>query len=253
MMYQEHPFLERFGAAAHDGFSGVEYLFPYAFEARDIASRLHEYGLTQALFNAPPGDWDKGERGIAALPGRDDEFKRGIATALDYAEVLGNTHIHVMAGVVGPHDDRARMRATYIENLAYAAREAAARGRTILIEPINTRNMPGYFLNRQDDAHQIRTEIGAPNLKVQFDLYHAQIVEGDLAVKLRSTIANVGHIQIAGVPDRHEPDEGEVNYPYLLKLIDELGYAGWVGCEYVPRGRTSDGLSWFKRWNAEHA
>jgi hydroxypyruvate isomerase len=141
----------------------------------------------------------------------------------------------------------------YIENLAYAAAQAASRGRTVLIEPINTRNMPGYFLNRQDDAHRIREEVGAANLLVQFDLYHAQIVEGDLAMKLRATIANVGHIQIAGVPDRHEPDEGEVNYPYLLKLIDELGYTGWVGSEYVPRGRTSDGLAWLKRWTTTHA
>jgi 2-dehydrotetronate isomerase len=253
MMYQEHPFLDRFAAAASDGFSGVEYLFPYSFDARDIASRLKEHGLTQALFNAPPGDWDKGERGIAALPGREAEFRRSIDTALDYADVLGNQNIHVMAGNVGPGDDRARMRAVYVENLAHAAGAAAARGRTILIEPINTRNMPGYFLNRQDEAHRIREETGASNLRVQFDLYHAQIVEGDLAMKLRSTIAHVGHIQIAGVPDRHEPDEGEVNYPYLLNLIDELGYTGWVGCEYIPRGRTSDGLSWFKRWNAEHA
>lgn len=252
MMYQEHPFLERFGAAAADGFTGVEYLFPYSFDARDIATRLKEHGLSQVLFNAPPGDWDKGERGIAALPGREEEFKRSIATALDYADVLGNQNIHVMAGLVGPNDDRARHRAVYIENLAYASAQAAARGHTVLIEPINTRNMPGYFLNRQDDAHRIREAVGAPNLEVQFDLYHAQIVEGDLAIKLRATIAHVGHIQIAGVPERHEPDEGEVNYPYLLKLIDELGYTGWIGCEYVPRGRTSDGLAWLKRWTAAH-
>lgn len=251
MMYQEHAFLDRFGAAAKDGFTGVEYLFPYAFDARDIAQRLRDHGLTQVLFNAPPGDWDKGERGIAALPGRETEFKRAIESALSYASQLGNTNIHVMAGLVDPAIERAEQRATYVANLAYAAREAAAQGKTILIEPINTRNMPGYFLNRQDDAHRICEEVGAANLRVQFDLYHAQIVEGDLAMKIRSPqFDNVGHIQIAGVPDRHEPDVGELDYPYLLALIDKRGYAGWIGCEYIPAAGTSEGLSWLKRWSA---
>ncbi|PLZ02527.1 hydroxypyruvate isomerase [Burkholderia sp. WAC0059] len=248
MMYREHDFLERFGAAAADGFKGVEYLFPYDYAAADLAARLHEHGLTQALFNAPPGDWAKGERGIASLPGREDEFRRGIETALAYAQALGNDRIHVMAGLLGANDDRARHRDVYVGNLAYAAKEAAAHGLTVVIEPINTRDMPGYFLNRQDDAHQVCRDAGAPNLKVQFDLYHCQIVEGDLAAKLRQTMPNVGHIQIAGVPDRHEPDEGEVNYRYLLGLIDELGYAGWVGCEYIPKGKTSEGLGWLREW-----
>jgi hydroxypyruvate isomerase len=249
MMYQEHAFLDRFGAAARDGFKGVEFLLPYEFDAGELAARLRQHGLTQALFNAPPGDWAKGERGIAILPGREDEFRRGIETAIRYALALGNKKIHVMAGVVGPDGDRARHRALYLANLAYAAREAAAHELTIVIEPINTRNMPGYFLNRQDDAHQIRSEVGAANLKVQFDLYHAQIVEGDLAVKLRQFMPDVGHIQVAGVPDRHEPDEGEVNFSYLMKLIDTLGYDGWVGGEYIPRGKTSDGLAWLKAWS----
>ncbi len=249
MMYQEHAFLDRFGAAAKDGFAGVEYLFPYAFDVQDLAQRLKDHGLTQVLFNAPPGDWDKGERGIAALPGRETEFKRSIESALHYASVLGNTNIHVMAGLVDPGIERETHRATYLANLAYAAREAAAQGRTILIEPINTRNMPGYFLNRQDDAHRICEEVGASNIKVQFDLYHAQIVEGDLATKIRTLLPNVGHIQIAGVPDRHEPDECELDFPYLLKLIDAHGYTGWIGCEYIPRAGTSEGLSWLKRWN----
>jgi hydroxypyruvate isomerase len=249
MMYQEHAFLDRFGAAAHDGFKGVEYLFPYEFEAGELAARLHEHGLTQALFNAPPGDWAKGERGIAILPGREDEFRRSIEMAIRYALALDNKKIHVMAGVVGPDVDRAKHRAVYLANLAYAANEAATHDLTIVIEPINTRNMPGYFLNRQDDAHQIRSEIGASNLKVQFDLYHAQIVEGDLAVKLRQYMPDVGHIQVAGVPERHEPDEGEVNFSYLMKLIDTLGYDGWVGGEYIPRGKTSDGLAWLKAWS----
>jgi hydroxypyruvate isomerase len=248
MMYQEHAFLDRFGAAARDGFKGVEYLFPYEFEAEVLAARLREHGLQQVLFNGPPGDWAKGERGLAALPGREDEFKRSVATAIAYAQVLGNDRIHLMAGNIGAGDDRAAFRAVYIRNLAFAAKEAVAHGLTIVIEPINTRNMPGYFLNRQDEAHAICREVGAANLKVQFDLYHCQIVEGDLAMKLKQTMPNVGHIQIASVPDRHEPDEGEVNYPYLLKLIDTLGYEGWIGCEYVPRGNTSEGLGWLKEW-----
>jgi hydroxypyruvate isomerase len=248
MMYQEHAFLDRFGAAARDGFKGVEYLFPYEFDAEVLAERLREHGLKQVLFNGPPGDWAKGERGLAALPGREHEFRSSVATAIAYARVLGNDRIHLMAGNLGPTDDRAAFRAVYVRNLAFAASEAAAHDLMIVIEPINTRNMPGYCLNRQDEAHAICREVGAANLKVQFDLYHCQIVEGDLAMKLKQTMPNVGHIQIASVPDRHEPDEGEVNYPYLLKLIDTLGYEGWIGCEYVPRGNTSEGLGWLREW-----
>lgn len=248
MMYREHDFLDRFAAAAADGFKGIEYLFPYEHPADVIAARLAEHGLTQVLFNAPPGDWANGERGTASLPGREDEFRRGIATALNYAQTLGNDRIHVMAGLIGASDDRARHRDVYLENLAYAASQAAAHGKTIVIEPINTRDMPGYFLNRQHDAQQICREVGAANLKVQFDLYHCQIVEGDLAVKLKALMGDIGHIQVASVPDRHEPDDGEVNYPYLLDLIDALGYDGWIGCEYIPKGDTSAGLGWIRRW-----
>ena len=248
MMYQEHAFLERFGAAAKDGFKAVEYLFPFEHPAATIRARLDEHGLTQALFNGPPGDWAAGERGLASLPGREDEFKRGVATSLEYARVLGNDRVHLMAGLIRPGEDRALHRATYVSNLAYAAREAAASGLTVVIEPINTRDIPGFFLNRQDEAHAICAEIGAPNLKVQMDFYHCQIVEGDLAMKLRKYIAGVGHVQIAGVPERNEPDVGEVNYPYLFRLLDELGYAGWVGCEYRPKAGTSAGLGWLKAW-----
>jgi hydroxypyruvate isomerase len=248
MMYQEQPFLERFGAAAKDGFKGVEFLFPYEHPAATIRARLDEHGLSQALFNGPPGEWAAGERGLASLPGREDEFRRGVATALEYARVLGNRRVHLMAGLIGPDQDRARHRATYVRNLEYAAREAAAAGVTVVIEPINTRDIPGFFLNRQDEAHTICAEVGAPNLQVQMDFYHCQIVEGDLAMKLRKYIAGVGHVQIAGVPERNEPDTGEINYPYLFRLLDELGYAGWVGCEYRPKGGTSAGLAWLKPW-----
>ena len=250
MMYNEHPFLERFAAAAADDFEGVEILFPYAEPAAEIRARLDEYQLQQALFNLPPGDWENGERGLASLPGREDDFRRALDTALAYAEVLGNKRLHVMAGRIADEVDRARNRSAYVKNLALAAREAGTLGITIVIEPINTRDVPGYFLNRQDEAHAVCAEVGAANLKVQMDFYHCQIVEGDLAAKFRQHAANVGHIQIAGVPERHEPDSGEVNYPYLFALMDEIGYEGWVGCEYRPRAGTSEGLGWLRRWRA---
>ena len=248
MMYQEHPFLDRFAAAAKDGFKAVEFLFPYDFPAADVKARLGDAGLVLALFNAPPGNWGAGERGLSSLPGREEEFRRGVATALDYARALGNQRLHVMAGLIQPGEDRAGHRAVYLANLAYAAKQAASLGITVVIEPINTRDIPGFFLNRQDEAHAICAEVGAPNLKVQFDLYHCQIVEGDLAMKLRKYMAGTGHIQIAGVPERHEPDIGEINYPYLFGVMDELGYDGWVGCEYRPRGETSAGLGWARPW-----
>ena len=244
MMYQEHAFLDRFAAAAKDGFEAVEFLFPYAVPAQEIKAALTAHGLTLALCNAPPGDWDAGERGLAALPGRESEFRQGIDKALAYASVLGNKRLHVMAGLAASHDNRAH--STYVANLADAARAAARVGITIVIEPINARDMPGFFLNRQADAHAVCREVGAPNLMVQMDLYHCQIVEGDLAVKLKTYMKGVGHIQVAGVPERHEPDQGELNYSYLFQLIDELGYAGWIGCEYRPRGATSAGLGWVR-------
>ncbi|MDT4818910.1 2-oxo-tetronate isomerase [compost metagenome] len=252
MMYTEHPFLDRFKAAAGDGFSGVEFLFPYEFAAADLKSRLEENGLTQALFNAPPGDWAAGERGIASLPGRESEFQRGFEQALEYAAALGNRSLHVMAGLIGSGQDRAAHRDVYLKNLAWAARAAAPAGIAVVIEPINTRDIPGFFLNRQDDAQAICAEVGADNLKVQFDIYHCQIVEGDIAVKLLRDMAGIGHIQIAGVPDRHEPDLGELNYPYLFERIDALGYTGWIGCEYRPKAGTSEGLGWAQPYLANH-
>ncbi len=253
MLYPELDFLDRFEAAAKDGFKAVEYLFPYAFDARDIADRLKAHGLQQVLFNAPPGDWEGGERGLACLPGREAEFRKGMAQALDYAAVLGCPRIHVMAGLLPAGADRETLQPTYAGNLRWAAQQAAQQGIDVLIEPINTRDIPGFFLNRQDHAHQVIAEVGATNLKVQMDLYHCQIVEGDLAMKLRRYLptGNVGHIQIAGVPERHEPDLGELNYPYLFSVLDELGYTGWVGCEYRPRagmqaGGTTAGLGWLR-------
>jgi 2-dehydrotetronate isomerase len=248
MMYQEHAFLDRFQAAARDGFAAVEFLFPYEFDANEIAGRLKDNALHQVLFNAPLGDFNRGDRGLASIPGREDEFKRSIALALQYADTLDCPMIHVMAGLIGSEADRSAYQSTYVKNLAYAAQQAAAHGITVVIEPINPRNMPGYFLNRQHEAHQVCREVGVANLKVQMDLYHCQIVEGDLAVRLREGISGVAHIQIAGVPDRHEPDQGELNYPYLFELVDSLGYAGWIGCEYRPKAGTSEGLGWLRRW-----
>jgi len=252
MLYPEHDFLDRFAAAAADGFTAVEYLFPYAYEEDELARRLDDHGLEQVLFNGPPGDWDGGERGIACLPGREEEFRRGIATALEYADALHCPRVHVMAGLAPAGVDRDALRATYVGNLAWAAEQAGTHGIDILMEPINTRGIPGFFLNRQDDAHAVVAEVGASNLKVQMDLYHCQIVEGDVAMKLRRYLptGRVGHIQIAGVPERHEPDAGELNHDYLFAVIDESGFDGWIGCEYRPKAGTSAGLGWLRRWNA---
>jgi hydroxypyruvate isomerase len=246
MLYTEHAFLDRFGAAAADGFRAVEYLFPYEHPAAELAARLRDHGLQQVLFNAPPGDWAAGERGLACLPGREAEFRDGVLRAIEYARALDCPRIHLMAGLAPDAADRAALRATYLANLAWAA--AQARDIAFLIEPINTRDIPRFFLNRQDQAHEVVLEIGAPNLKVQMDLYHCQIVEGDLAKKIELYLptGRVGHFQIAGVPERQEPDVGEINHPYLFALIDRLGWDGFIGCEYRPRAGTSAGLGWMK-------
>jgi hydroxypyruvate isomerase len=248
MMYTEHAFLDRFAAAARDGFTAVEYLFPYEHPAEELAAWLRASGLQQVLFNAPPGDWAAGERGTSSLPGREAEFRAGFAKALDYAATLACPRIHVMAGL----RQHGAERATYLANLAWAAQQAAPAGIDVLIEPINTRDIPGFFLNRQDEAHAVVQEVGATNLKVQMDLYHCQIVEGDLTMKLRQYIptGRVAHLQIAGVPQRHEPDLGELNHDALFAELDALGYTGWIGCEYRPAGATSAGLGWLRRATA---
>ena len=249
-LFNEVPFLERFAEAAHAGFRAVECTFPYDMSAREIADQLKQNRLEMALFNAPPGDWAAGERGTASLPGREHDFAASFVTALRYAQQMGCTRVHAMAGV-GPADadgeQRARARSTFIRNLRFACSEAQSYGVTVLIEPLNPRDMPNYLLSRQDDAHAIRTEVGAPNLKVQMDLYHAQIVEGDLSERIRRWLPHIGHIQIAGVPGRHEPDIGEINYAWIFKLLDEVKYDGWVGCEYRPQESTAAGLTWLYR------
>ncbi|MCV2365229.1 hydroxypyruvate isomerase family protein [Paucibacter sp. DJ1R-11] len=255
MLYTELDFLDRFAAAARDGFQAVEFLFPYAFAPEELAARLHENQLQQVLFNAPPGEWDAGERGLACLPGREAEFRAGIHQALAFAKALACSRIHVMAGVVPSNQRLEDCHFTYLENLRYAAAAAAGQGVQIMIEPINERDMPGYFLNRQAQAHALLDEIGSPHVMVQMDLYHLQVSEGDLASKIRHYLpgGRIGHIQVAGVPERHEPDVGELNYRYLFQLLDQLGYAGWIGCEYRPaRGQrphaTAEGLGWLQAW-----
>ena len=249
LLYTEQPFLDRIAAAARDGFEAVECQFPYEVAAGDFAARLADAGRPLVLMNAPPGDWAAGERGMAALPGREAEFRRTVDTALAYAQAVRCPRLHVMAGRLPAGTERAALQPTFVDNLAWAARQAAGTGIDLLIEPINQRDMPGYFLNRQDHAHEIVQLVGAPNLKVQMDLYHCQVVEGDVATKLRHYLPSgrVGHLQVAGVPERHEPDAGELNCAYLFDVIDALGYDGWIGCEYRPRGDTRAGLGWRPR------
>jgi hydroxypyruvate isomerase len=263
LMYTELPFPDRFAAAAGDGFKGVEYLFPYAWTAQELAARLADHGLQQVLFNAPPAGatlaemasaWDRGARGTACLPGFEAEFRAGVEQALHYAQALQCPRVHLMAGCPSHDVPVEQAYDTYLDNLAWAASLAGTVAVDVLIEPINTRDMPDYFLTHQAQAHAVVQAVGAANLKVQMDLYHCQIMEGDVATKLRQYLPGgaVGHIQIAGVPERHEPDTGELNYPYLFAVIDAAGYAGWIGCEYRPRagqtpGATRAGLGWLPK------
>jgi 2-dehydrotetronate isomerase len=248
MMFTEVPFPARFEAAARAGFRYVEFLFPYEHPPQDIARWLGDNGLQNVLFNMPPGDWQGGERGMASIPGREGEFDAGVARALEYAEALGTPQLHAMAGLLPPGADRSRHREVYVRNLKRAARTLAGHERTLLLEAINPRDIPNFFVNHQADAHALRREIDEPNVKVQMDFYHAQIVDGDLTTIFKSYFDGIGHIQIAGVPGRHEPDVGEINYPFLFELIDSLGYEGWIGCEYRPRGTTLAGLGWAQRY-----
>ncbi|MCV2368309.1 2-oxo-tetronate isomerase [Roseateles oligotrophus] len=250
MLYTEHAFLDRFKAAAADGFKAVEFLFPYEYPPAALADCLLRHGLSQALFNAPPGDWAAGERGLACLPGRQAEFRAGLDRALDYAAALNCSRIHVMAGIQPEDASPNALQTNYLDNLAWAAERARAQAVDICIEPINRRDMPGYFLCGQAQALKVIETIAAPNLRLQFDAYHCQISEGDVTNKLRQAITRgvLGHVQLAGVPDRHEPDQGELRVDGLLGLLDELGYSGFVGCEYRPRAGTREGLGWLKPW-----
>jgi len=243
-IFQEVGFLDRFAAAADCGFKAVEYLSPYEHAPEVIAERLNRHGLEQALFNMAAGDWEAGERGIAAMPGRQSDFREAVEKALIYAQATNCRLLHAMAGLWPAERDRAEAEAVYIENLRYAAERLAGHGITVVIEPINTRDIPGYFLNTTSQAMAVIDRVGHPSLKLQLDLYHVQIMEGDLAQHIRALGGHYPHVQIAGNPGRHEPDVGEINYPFLFDLFDEIGYAGWIGCEYRPKGETRAGLGW---------
>jgi hydroxypyruvate isomerase len=245
MMFTEVPFLDRFARARAAGFEAVEFLFPYEHQAAEIAGRLKAEGLSQVLFNAPPGDWAAGERGVAALPGRAEEFRNGIRRALDYAGVLGCPRLHVMAGLTPAGVPRDTLLATYAVNLAFAAEECAKVGVKPVIEPINHRDIPGFFLNTTDQAAAIIEAIGPERIGMQFDLYHCQITEGDLVKRVEKHLPLIAHMQVADTPGRHEPGTGEVNWPFVFDRIDALGFRGWIGCEYRPKGVTEEGLGWF--------
>ena len=245
MMFNEVPFLERFKAAADAGFKGVEFLFPYEYTPEQVAERAKDAGVQVVLFNMPPGNWAAGERGIAGLAGREQEFRDGVAKAVTYAKALGVPRVHAMAGLAPAGVDKTTCHATLIANLKYAAAELAKHDLTVLLEAINTRDIPGYLVNTQKESYEICQAVGAPNMKMQMDLYHMQIMEGDLAMCLKRYAGMCGHIQIAGCPERNEPDTGEVRYEYLFKTLDSMGYQGWLGCEYRPAGKTVDGLKWF--------
>ncbi len=244
MMFTEVPFLDRFQAAAAAGFTGVEFLFPYEHTPEEVESRAKAAGTEIVLFNMPAGNWGAGERGITGLPGREEEFREGVEKALVYAEQLGVPRLHAMAGVAPAGADVAACRATLIANLKYAATKLAEKNIMLLLEAINTRDIPGFIVSTQKDSHAICEAVGAPNLKMQMDLYHMQVMEGDLATTLKRYAQQCGHIQIAGCPERNEPDTGEVRYEYLFRVLDTMGYDGWLGCEYRPAGKTTEGLRW---------
>ena len=244
MMFNEVPFLDRFEAAAKAGFTGVEFLFPYEHPAAEIRTRLDAHGLTMVLFNAPPGDWAGGERGVASLPGRQGEFREGIGRALEYSGVLGNEMLHVMAGIPPAGLRPGVAGAVYAANLAWAAEQASRQGVTIVLEPINHRDMPGFFLNTTAQGAAMVEALGRERVGLQFDVYHCQVTEGDITKRMEALMPVISHMQIADVPARHEPGTGEIGWPYVFEAMDRLGYEGWVGCEYRPAGDTVQGLSW---------
>ncbi len=247
MLFTEVPFLERFERAAAAGFDAVEFLFPYAHPAAEIKDRLDANGLTLALFNTPAGDWEAGERGLACLPARVDDFRSGVARAIDYAGALGVGQLHCMAGKAPAGVAAETMQHAYVENLRFAAREMKRAGLNAVIEPINIYDIPGYYLNHSAQALAIIDAVGADNLYLQYDIYHMQRMEGELAATLEKQLARIAHVQLADNPGRHEPGSGEINYPFLFEHLDRIGYKGFVGCEYKPAGSTEAGLGWFRR------
>jgi len=250
MLFTEHAFLDRFGAAAAAGFEAVEFLFPYAFEAKDIAARLQQHGLQLVLHNLPAGNWDAGERGIACHPDRTAEFEKGVLDAIRYAKALNVKQLNCLVGIAPQGVAREAAHAVLVKNLRYAANALKAEGIRLLIEPINTFDIPGFFLNGTKQALAIIKETGSDNLFVQYDIYHMQRMEGELANTIKNNLAMVKHVQLADNPGRFEPGTGEINYRYLFALLDNIGYDGWIGCEYKPRAGTVEGLGWREEHNA---
>jgi hydroxypyruvate isomerase len=244
MMFGEMDFLERFEAASKAGFNAVEYLFPYAYAAGDLKQRLRDHGLVQVLHNLPAGNWAAGERGIACLPGRADEFKAGVDQAIEYATALECDRVNCLAGILPPTTSPAAAREVFTENLGYAAPRLKAAGITLLIEPINTRDIPGFFLSGTPQAVEIIEAVGSDNLLLQYDIYHMQVMEGHLASTIERNLPRIGHMQLADEPGRHEPGTGEIDYGSLFAVIDRIGYTGWIGCEYIPKAGTVEGLGW---------
>lgn len=248
MLFNELGFLDRFRQAARAGFRGVECLLPYGFPAEEIADRLRRDGLEQVLHNLPAGDWERGERGIACHPDRVGEFQDGVGLAIRYARILGCPRLNCLAGIAPPNVSPERLRETFTANLRFAAAELGKAGIQLLIEPINTRDIPGFYLCHTAQALAILDEVAAPNLALQYDVYHMQVMEGDLARTIEANLARIGHVQIADNPGRHEPGTGEIHFPFLLAHLDRIGYRGWVGCEYKPASTTEAGLGWMSRW-----
>lgn len=247
-LFTERPFEARFAAAAAQGFDAVECLFPYSMEATQCAALLRDCGVTLELINVPAGDWAAGERGLAALPGRESEFDAAIEQARRYAATCGTRRLHAMAGIPPAGSDRERVLDCFAANLRRAARRMSEDGCILMIEPINSRDLPGYALSHLEDAVALIERVGEPGLRLQADLYHLQIMGGDVTRRIMAALALVGHVQVAGVPDRNEPDRGELRHEALFDVLDGHGYEGWVGCEYVPRGLTEDGLGWARPW-----
>ena len=246
MMFTEVPFMDRFALAAKAGFRGVEFLFPYDFGAQDIAAQLSALSLSQVLHNLPAGDWAAGERGIAILPDRVNEFREGVEKAIAYAKALGCPQVNCLVGIKPASADPEALQATLVSNLAYAAAKLKAHGIRLLIEPINTMDIPGFYLNTTQQALDIIAATGSDNIFVQYDIYHMQIMEGDLARTIERNLKQIAHVQLADNPGRHEPGTGEINYPFLFAHLDRIGYRGWVGCEYKPATTTEAGLGWMK-------
>lgn len=244
MLWNERPFLDRFEAAAKADFRGVEFQFPYEHPKEALAERLQRHGLTQVLHNMPPGDWTKGERGIACHPDRVGEFQDSVGHAIDYARALGCRQLNCLAGIAPAGVDREKARATFVANLRFAAGKVEAAGIRLLIEPINTYDIPGFFLSRSAQALEILRDVGSPNLYLQYDIYHMQRMEGELANTIEANLPHIAHMQLADNPGRHEPGTGEINYRFLFGLLDAIGYDGWIGCEYKPKTTTAEGLRW---------